>query len=188
MKPCYIERKSFKLVSVFLRAVTTLISFDKARRPCALIFLFIGMVCPAMALNPDRQITQYGHTAWRLDEGIFPSAPHAIAQTADGYLWIGTETGLVRFDGVRFVAWTAPAGQSLPSTSIYSLAGTRDGGLWIGTASDVSRSDGCDAPSVCAGCAFEARSGMASEEELGADRHRRTLRVFQSVSHDERVS
>jgi ligand-binding sensor domain-containing protein/signal transduction histidine kinase len=118
--------------------VSTLKHFDKARSLCALFSLIIGMVCPAMALNPDRQITQYGHTALRLDEGIFPSAPHAVAQTADGYIWIGTETGLVRFDGVRFIPWTAPAGQALPSTGIYSLAGTRDGGLWIGTGAGLA--------------------------------------------------
>jgi ligand-binding sensor domain-containing protein len=54
-------------------------------------------------------------------------------QTADGYLWIGTETGLVRFDGVRFVNWTPPTGNALPGISITALLGARDGSLWIGT-------------------------------------------------------
>jgi len=137
-RECYIAGKTFKLMSVFHRAVTSLRHLDMARPLCALFSLVIGMVLPAMALNPDRQTTQYGHTAWRLDEGIFPSAPHAIAQTADGYLWIGTETGLVRSDGVRIVPWTAPTGQALASISIYSLAGTRDGGLWIGTGAGLA--------------------------------------------------
>ena len=135
---CYIAGKTLKLVSVFHRSVTSLKHFDRARPLFNLFSLVIGMVCPAMALNPERQITQYGHTAWRLDEGTFPSAPHAVAQTVDGYLWIGTETGLVRSDGVRFVSWTAPAGQALASTSIYSLAGTRDGRLWIGTGAGLA--------------------------------------------------
>src|SRR5215471_9686514 len=58
----------------------------------------------ASALHPRVRITQYRHTAWRVQEGAFESAPNAIAQTADGYIWIGTDSGLVRFDGVRFVA------------------------------------------------------------------------------------
>lgn len=85
------------------------------------------------ALDPSRQISQYSHTAWRISDGFFNGTPQAIAQTADGYLWIGTEAGLVRFDGVRFVPWTAPNGEHLPSSRIHSLLGSRDGSLWIGT-------------------------------------------------------
>jgi hypothetical protein len=44
---------------------------------------------------PPLKLTQYAHTAWRIQDGIFEGTPNAIAQTADGYLWIGTETGLV---------------------------------------------------------------------------------------------
>ena len=55
-----------------------------------------------------------------------------MAQTPDGYLWLGSEFGVFRFDGVRFIPWKPPAGQSLPS-SPYSLIVTRDGALWIGT-------------------------------------------------------
>ena len=62
-----------------------------------------------------------------------PEPPQAITQTSDGYLWIGTEGGLVRFDGVRFVPWTAPPGKQLPSTRVHSLLGASDGSLWIGT-------------------------------------------------------
>ena len=61
-----------------------------------------------------------------------------MTQTADGYLWIGTEAGLVRFDGARFVPWVAPSGTSLPSATIYSLLGARNGGLWIGTAAGLA--------------------------------------------------
>ena len=57
----------------------------------------------------------------------------AIAQTPDGYLWLGTEFGLLRFDGVRAVPWQPPAGQHLPTSDIRSLQGARDGRLWIGT-------------------------------------------------------
>ena len=92
----------------------------------------------AEALDPSRRISQYGHTAWRMQDGYFTGAPNAIAQTADGYLWIGTQSGLVRFDGVRFMPWTPPPGKRLPSTTITALLAARDGSLWIGTYGGLS--------------------------------------------------
>jgi len=91
-------------------------------------------VCPrAGALDPALDVSQYAHTAWRIREGFTKGPITAIAQTPDGYLWLGTEFGLVRFDGVRAVPWEAPAGQQLPSTFIRSLLAASDGTLWIGT-------------------------------------------------------
>jgi signal transduction histidine kinase/ligand-binding sensor domain-containing protein len=98
------------------------------------LWLPVVLLCAAAtALDPDRQISQYAHTAWRVQDGAFSGTPHAITQTADGYLWVGTEGGLLRFDGVRFVPWTPPSGKKLPSTRVYSLLGASDGSLWIGT-------------------------------------------------------
>ena len=91
------------------------------------------------ALDPGRRISQYGHTAWRIQDGYFGGRLSAVTQTTDGYLWIGTEAGLLRFDGVRFVPWSPPMGQQLPSSRIRSLLGARDGSLWIGTHSGLSR-------------------------------------------------
>jgi len=85
------------------------------------------------ALDPSLHISQYGHTAWRIQDGFFNGAPTAIAQTADGYLWVGTADGLFRFDGARFVPFADPAGQNdLQSAEISALLGARDGSLWIG--------------------------------------------------------
>src|SRR5262245_420068 len=92
---------------------------------------------PAVALDATARITQYRHSAWRVQEGAFESAPTAIAQTVDGYLWIGTDSGLVRYDGVRFVRWTPPEGQRLLSSLIVSLLSSSDGTLWIGTAAGL---------------------------------------------------
>jgi signal transduction histidine kinase/ligand-binding sensor domain-containing protein len=90
--------------------------------------------CPcASALNPALDVSQYAHTAWRVRDGFTKGGIFAIAQTPDGYLWLGTELGLLRFDGVRAVPWQPPAGQHLPSDYILSLLVTRDGTLWIGT-------------------------------------------------------
>ena len=97
-----------------------------------LIALLLG-VRPAAALDPNIRITQYFHTAWRVQDGVFEAPPNAVAQTADGYIWIGTAAGLVKFDGVRFDPWTGPPGKSLADPNIISLLGSSDGTLWIGT-------------------------------------------------------
>jgi signal transduction histidine kinase/ligand-binding sensor domain-containing protein len=72
-------------------------------------------------------------------DGVFNSIPNVIAQTADGYIWIGTQTGLVRYDGSRFVPGTTFNGQPLPDVKITSLRKARDGSLWIGTQYGLSR-------------------------------------------------
>ena len=93
------------------------------------------LVCraDAFAQNPSLDVSQYAHTSWKISEGFSKGFIRSIAQTADGYLWLGTEFGLLRFDGVRAVPWEPPAGQHLPSSDIRSLQGARDGRLWIGT-------------------------------------------------------
>jgi len=92
-----------------------------AARPCA------------FALDPKLDVSQYAHTAWKVRDGFTKGRITAIAQTPDGYLWLGTEFSLLRFDGVRTVPWEVPAGQQLPSSFIVSLLATSDGTLWIGT-------------------------------------------------------
>jgi signal transduction histidine kinase/ligand-binding sensor domain-containing protein len=104
---------------------------------CAVVALVFCSL--ALALAPDRRISQYAHTAWRIQDGFFSGTPQTITQTADGYLWIGTEAGLVRFDGISFVPWTPPNGETLPSSRIHSLLGTSDGSLWIGTSRGLAR-------------------------------------------------
>jgi signal transduction histidine kinase/ligand-binding sensor domain-containing protein len=116
----------------------------------SLAFLTIS----AAALDPNRQISQYAHTAWRIQDGFFTGTPQAITQTKDGYLWIGTEGGLVRFDGVRFVPWTAPDGKQLPSSRIHSLLGANDGSLWIGTTRGLANWDEVDLHNVSQSPAF----------------------------------
>ena len=92
----------------------------------------LACLSAAEARGAGQLLSQMGHTAWRVKDGLFPSA-NAIAQTKDGYLWLGTDRGLVRFDGVRFVPWnTFPEGSSADWT-ITALHAARDGSLWIGT-------------------------------------------------------
>jgi Two component regulator propeller len=104
-----------------------------ARQAAIAFGILLALCSRAHALNPSLDINQYAHTAWTVREGFFRSAIYAIAQTSDGYLWLGTEFGLLRFDGVRSVPWQLPPGERLPSSSIRSLLAARDGRLWIGT-------------------------------------------------------
>src|SRR6202795_1985039 len=62
----------------------------------------------AQALDPNKRLTQYAHTAWRIQDGFFPNTPSSISQTKDGYLWVSGNSGALRFDGVRFTPWSAP--------------------------------------------------------------------------------
>jgi ligand-binding sensor domain-containing protein len=78
-------------------------------------------------------VNQYAHTAWKVREGFSKGYIEAIAQTPDGYLWLGTEYGLFRFNGFRTVPWQPPAGEHLPNNDVASLLAARDGRLWIGT-------------------------------------------------------
>ena len=84
----------------------------------------------ASALDRDRNINQFYYSFWSAKDGA-PSGISTLAQTKDGYLWIGSERGLFRFDGVKFEEYKPQPGTDLPSHSTYSLMATPDGGLWI---------------------------------------------------------
>jgi PAS domain S-box-containing protein len=87
----------------------------------------------ALAAEPSLDVGQYAHNAWTFRNRFLNGAVYAIAQTPDGYLWLGTQSGVARFDGVRVAPLALPPGQELPSTAVGSLLAARDGTLWIGT-------------------------------------------------------
>jgi len=93
-----------------------------------LIGLNSGTLC---ALNSDRHISELAHRSWGAKEGA-PSLPQALAQTRDGYLWIGNRRGLNRFDGAHFEHIESFSGVNLPSISVSALFAMPDGKLWIG--------------------------------------------------------
>jgi len=70
---------------------------------------------PILALDPSLDISHYAHTSWTARDGFSVGAIFAMAQTPDGYLWLGSEFGLYRFDGIHAVRWQPPAGQRLPA-------------------------------------------------------------------------
>src|SRR6266566_6966585 len=100
--------------------------------------MLLGWRPYAFALDPALDVSQYAHTAWKIRDGFSKGDTSSITQTPDGYIWLGTQFGLLRFDGVRNVQWEPPPGQHLPSSQIFSLLATRDGTLWIGTAKGLA--------------------------------------------------
>jgi signal transduction histidine kinase/ligand-binding sensor domain-containing protein len=106
----------------------------------ALIAGLLGLWCAgsAIALNPRKSLTQYSRKVWTQEQGLPQDTVRAIAQTTDGYLWLGTDEGLARFDGFEFVVFSK-ANSGLPSNSIAALAASPDGSLWIGTAAGLTQ-------------------------------------------------
>ena len=85
---------------------------------------------PAHGLDPNKRITQYIHTSWRVQDGSAPAGMHEIKQTSDGFLWFVSVPGdLYRFDGVHFMRWHLPVGVSAITTE--NILPDRAGGLWV---------------------------------------------------------
>jgi ligand-binding sensor domain-containing protein len=91
------------------------------KRIAMLVLVFIGSFRNSLALNPSLDINQYAHHAWTIRDGFFKGMVLSIAQTPDGYLWLGTESGLLRFDGVRFVEWAPPGSRSFHIRALAHL-------------------------------------------------------------------
>lgn len=85
----------------------------------------------ATALDRDRRLTQFHHTAWSAAAGAPPDI-WALAQSPDGFLWLGTGSGLFRFDGIRFERIQPAAGNAFLSNDIISLLSLPSGELWLG--------------------------------------------------------
>jgi signal transduction histidine kinase/ligand-binding sensor domain-containing protein len=111
---------------------------NRALAALCMVLLPLLWSTPANAQQPVQRLSQYGHTAWRTQDGLLIS-PNTIAQTKDGYLWIGTNSGLVRFDGVRFVPSNDFPGGSVAGWSIDTVFAASDGSLWIATSQHIAR-------------------------------------------------
>ncbi len=88
---------------------------------------------PALALDPTKSVTQYAHDSWSTGSGLPQNSVWAVAETPDGYLWVGTQEGLVRFDGVRFTIYDRENTDVFKSAEVTTLLAGRDGELWVGT-------------------------------------------------------
>ncbi len=112
----------------------------------AALSCWVLLSASALALDPHRAITQYIQTQWNSESGLPQNSVHAIAQTVNGYVWLGTEEGLTRFDGLVFKTYNHVDSPGLPSDFVQALEPGPDGALWVGTDSGLAmmrpRADG----------------------------------------------
>ena len=104
------------------------------------------VACFLMALCSSRASAQtslhFGHQAWTTEDGLPQNSIHQTLQTRDGYLWIATEGGLARFDGLNFTVFRREDQPDFPSDDIACLAEDTTGALWIGTTDGLLRYNG----------------------------------------------
>lgn len=87
---------------------------------------------PARASQPAESSAEYAVLSWTENDGLPSNSIWTMAQDADGYLWLGTNEGVFRFDGVRFAHWNAISRAPLPERRVMSLLSASDGSLWVG--------------------------------------------------------
>ena len=111
---------------------------SRHRRSAWIVVLALAGTAVSMALEPTTPLADYGRQSWVMENGLPQNSVHALLQTRDGYLWLGTEAGLVRFDGNGFADFDRNSTPALPSGDIRCLLEASDGSLL--RASAVKRS------------------------------------------------
>src|SRR6184192_4869747 len=112
-----------------------------SRRHC-LNLIFLLLLCgggTVVALDSRRDLSQFGHEVWLTENGLPQNTVHSIAQARDGYVWLATEEGLARFDGIRFTVFDKQNTPELKTNDIRVLLEDRQGALWIGTTDGLVR-------------------------------------------------
>ena len=104
----------------------------KLHTPLLLMAIVVGILScnTAEGLDPHNSYLQYLSQRWTMSNGFPGGRINTVIQTSDGYLWIGTSKGLVRFDGFTFVTVGSSTGLTTPISQALSLVSTRDGALW----------------------------------------------------------
>src|ERR1700757_2517571 len=97
------------------------------------LFAVLASAGRADALDPARTLSQYVHRIWQVQQGLPQATIYSIVQTHDGYLWLGTQTGLVKFDGERFTTVDELDGIPLKDVWVTQLIEDDQGTLWVGT-------------------------------------------------------
>ena len=113
---------------------TTFLSGSRLRRWSVIATLATAatplLAKSAAALDPERAFTQYLRQAWGREQGFPGGQVYGLTQTADGYLWIAAEKGLVRFDGVSFRLFEPSGSMSATGPTVLGVAAAPDGSLW----------------------------------------------------------
>src|SRR6266545_2240843 len=113
--------------------------FSAARLSVPALLLVLGASTRALALDPNKDLRDFGHQVWLSENGLPQNTIQAITQTSDGYIWIGSQEGLARFDGLKFVVFDKENTPQLKSNDVRSLFEDREGALWIGTSFGLVR-------------------------------------------------
>ncbi len=95
-----------------------------------LAFIFIQV---ALALDPSKTVTQYTHRVWQQEQGLPQPTVYSICQTHEGYLWLGVQGHLERFDGVRFTEYDGSPGARFGNSPVRALIEDNHHNLWIGS-------------------------------------------------------
>lgn len=103
-------------------------------RGCLLvIILLFRTVANLQALSPDVPLTQLIREQWQTERGLPQNTVYDLLQDRNGYLWLGTEGGLVRFDGIQFDVYDKEYFQGNFHNFVYRILEAKDGVLWVGT-------------------------------------------------------
>ena len=133
-----VDHRQLCLGIVRLIAQNSLLRFERGRAIARdLLRMLFGILCcfvvagSAAALDPTRSIAQMRHSRWTLGDGA-PGNIRAIVQGRDGYLWLGTATGLYRFDGIVFERIVPVDQDRYRSPQVTALLAARNGDIWVG--------------------------------------------------------
>jgi ligand-binding sensor domain-containing protein len=104
----------------------------RLRRIALLTTVLILGALAARALEPSTPLASYGRQAWVMENGLPQNTVQALVQSKDGFVWLGTEVGLVRFDGNSFQVFDKNTQPALPGNDVSCLLATKDGAAWRG--------------------------------------------------------
>src|SRR5205085_9063324 len=130
------------------------------------ILFAVALVCAALAvavnrralaLSAEKPLAQYSHSVWRTENGLPQNTVRAIVQTRDGYIWLATDDGLVRFDGIRLTIFDRQNTPAMKSSVILTRYEDQSGALWVGTEGGLLKyqNDGF--------VAFTTKDGLAND-------------------------
>jgi signal transduction histidine kinase/ligand-binding sensor domain-containing protein len=88
---------------------------------------------------PSTPLSNYGRQTWVMENGLPQNTVQALLQTKSGFVWLGTEVGLIRFDGTSFATFDKSSTPALPGNDVRCMAETKSGALWIGTSEGLAR-------------------------------------------------
>ncbi len=134
---------------------------------------WLGVGAPSLSAAASSVVrggVRYAIDVWETDDGLPQNSVIAMTQTRDGYLWLGTLNGLVRFDGVQFTVFDESNTPGLNSSRIVNLFEDRAGNLWVGTetAGVVLVRDGEVTSPLEVGGGVERRLSAVCEDAQGA--------------------